>query len=71
LPVPDDAYSMDGAGGQYTIIIPTHDLVVARLGHYKGEAAGEAALARALTLLMEAVPQVRAPWQPPSGSGHR
>jgi CubicO group peptidase (beta-lactamase class C family) len=70
-PVPEDAYSMVGAGGQYTIIIPTHDLVVARLGHYKGQKVGDAALGRALTLLMEAVPQVRSPWQPPAKDEHR
>jgi len=64
--VPEDAYFMAGAGGQYTIVIPTHDLVVARLGHYKGVEAGEEALARALATLMEAVPQVREVWQPPS-----
>ncbi len=63
-PVPEDAYFMAGAGGQYAIIIPTHDLVVVRLGHYKGAAAGEGALAHALSLLVEAVPQVRKPWQP-------
>ncbi|HWH48177.1 MAG TPA: serine hydrolase [Burkholderiales bacterium] len=66
-PVPEDAYFMAGAGGQYTIIIPTHDLVVVRLGHYKGAAAGEKSLARALELLMDAVPQVRDSWQPPPG----
>ena len=55
-PVPEDAFYMSGAGGQFTIIIPTHDLVVARLGHYKGEVHGEKALARALELLLEAVP---------------
>jgi CubicO group peptidase (beta-lactamase class C family) len=66
-PVPEDAYFMAGAGGQYAIIIPTHDLVVVRLGHYKGAATGEKSLARALELLMEAVPQVRDPWQPTSG----
>ena len=66
-PVPEDAYFMAGAGGQYTIIIPTHDLVVVRLGHYKGAEAGEKSLRRALELLMAAVPQVRDPWQPPSG----
>ena len=65
-PVPEDAFYMAGAGGQYTLIIPTHDLVVVRLGHYKGEQAGEAALWRSLQLLMQAVPQARAPWQPPA-----
>src|SRR5262249_60950688 len=63
-PVPEDAYYMAGSGGQYTIIIPTHDLVVVRLGPEKGEALGTAALARALARLMAAVPQARAPWQP-------
>ena len=70
-PIPEDAYSMVGAGGQYTIVIPTHDLVVVKLGHYKGQAAGDAALTRALSLLMQAVPQVRKPWQPPAESAHR
>ena len=64
-PVPEDAYFMAGAGGQYTIVIPTHDLVVVRLGHYKGSGAGERSLRRALELLMGAVPQGRQPWQPP------
>lgn len=63
-PLPEDAYYMAGAGGQFTIVIPTHDLVVARLGHYKGAEEGGKALRRALALLMEAVPQVREPWQP-------
>ncbi len=70
-PVPADAYYMNGAGGQYTIIVPTHDLVVARLGHYKGQDAGDAALARALTLLLGAVPQVREAWQAPAEGAHR
>lgn len=64
--IPEDAYYMAGAGGQYTIIIPTHDLVVARLGHYKGADAGKEALNRALRMLMEAVPRAREPWQPPA-----
>jgi hypothetical protein len=46
-------------------MLPTHDLVVARLGHYKGAAAGEAALKRGLAMLVQAVPQVRAVWEPP------
>jgi len=57
FPVPRDAYYMAGAGGQTTLIVPSHDLVVVRLGHYRGEAAGAASFHRALALLMEAVPR--------------
>ena len=56
-PVPKNSYYMAGAGGQTTMIIPSHDLVVVRLGHYKGETAGAAAFRNALTLLMTAVPR--------------
>jgi CubicO group peptidase (beta-lactamase class C family) len=58
-PVPPDAYYMAGAGGQTTMIIPSHDLVVVRLGHYKGSTPGEQDLRQALTLLMDAVPRNR------------
>jgi CubicO group peptidase (beta-lactamase class C family) len=57
FPVPKDAYYMAGAGGQTTLIIPSHDLVVVRLGHFKGAALGATSFNRALSLLMEAVPQ--------------
>jgi len=57
FPIPKDAYYMAGAGGQNTIIIPSHSLVVVRLGHYKGAASGREGLNNALTLLMEAVPE--------------
>ena len=56
MPIPKDAYFMAGAGGQMTIIIPSHDIVVVRLGHYKGASEGQMALGNALALLMEAVP---------------
>ena len=56
-PVPKDAYYMAGAGGQWTMIIPSHDLVVVRLGHYRGAAAGTASFRKALALLMEAIPK--------------
>ena len=56
FPVPREAYFMAGAGGQYTLIIPSHDLVVVRLGHFKGATDGEKSFKRALALLLEAVP---------------
>lgn len=55
-PIPKDAYMMLGAGGQSVTIIPSHDLVVVRLGHYKGAQAGGDALNNAYSLLMQAVP---------------
>ena len=55
-PIPKDAYMMLGAGGQSTTIIPSHDLVIVRLGHYKGSNDGGEALDKAYALLMEAVP---------------
>ncbi len=57
FPAPKEAYYMAGAGGQTTLIIPSHDLVVVRLGHYKGEIPGTEALKKAIALLMQAVPQ--------------
>lgn len=55
-PIPKEAYMMLGAGGQSVTIIPSHELVVVRLGHYKGANAGGKALDKAYSLLMEAVP---------------
>lgn len=59
LPVPKEAYYMDGAGGQTTLMIPSHNLVVVRLGHFKGAAVGGASFRKSLALLMEAVPASR------------
>jgi CubicO group peptidase (beta-lactamase class C family) len=55
-PVPRSAYFMSGAGGQKTMIIPSHDLVVVRLGHFKGADEGLKSFKKTLVLLMEAVP---------------
>ena len=55
-PVPKEAYYMAGAGGQFTWIIPSHDLVIVRLGHFKGATKGTAALKNAMRLLVQAVP---------------
>lgn len=54
--VPTSAYYMLGAGGQYVIIVPTHDLVIVRIGHSKGESAFAPGMRQALSLLMQAVP---------------
>ena len=52
--IPKTAYMANGAGGQRTFIIPTHDLVVVRMGHYRGDRAGMKALNLALAELMRA-----------------
>jgi len=57
FPIPKDAYMMRGAGEQSVAIIPSHDLVIVRLGHYKGQEAAGKALNKAYTLLMEAIPE--------------
>ena len=56
-PIPKESYYMDGAGNQKTFIIPSHGLVVVRLGHFKGEGPGEESLKKALSILMGAVPK--------------
>ncbi len=55
-PIPKEAYSMNGAGGQIVWIIPSHDLVVVRLGNYRGQRQMRPTLSKALEILMEAVP---------------
>ena len=57
FPVPREAYYMSGAGGQTTLIIPSHDLVVVRQGPYRGARVGGRALRNALALLVEAIPR--------------
>jgi hypothetical protein len=53
--IPKTAYFANGAGGQRTFIIPTHDMVVVRMGHYRGDRAGMRTLNAALQELMLAV----------------
>jgi CubicO group peptidase (beta-lactamase class C family) len=53
--IPKDAYLMSGAGGQNTFVIPSHQLVVVRMGHARGERVARPATNAALKLLIEAV----------------
>jgi CubicO group peptidase (beta-lactamase class C family) len=69
-PVPRDAYYMAGAGWQNTLIIPSHDLVVVRLGHSRGESYAAFGFSKALALLIEAVPKAQEP-RAIDGTGHR
>jgi hypothetical protein len=49
---------MAGVGGQNVLIVPSHQLAIVRLGHYKGVVAGGKALRNAVAILMQAVPGV-------------
>ncbi len=55
MPLPEETYYMAGGGGQRTIIVPSMDLVVVRLGHFRGSAIGMESLNKALEKLAEAV----------------
>ncbi len=53
--LPKEAYAMLGAGGQSATIIPSHQLVIVRLGKFKGAREADRALDRAFGLMMEAI----------------
>jgi CubicO group peptidase (beta-lactamase class C family) len=52
--LPKDAYFMAGAGGQNTFIVPSHDLVIVRMGHARGQGPARRATNNALKVLLEA-----------------
>ena len=54
--LPRNAYFMAGGGGQRTFIVPDRDLVVVRLGHFRGNGPGMRILDDALAKLMVAIP---------------
>ena len=56
-PIPKEAYSMNGAGGQQVWIIPSHDLVVVRIGNFRGSRHVRPTLSKALEILVASVPQ--------------
>ncbi|MGE5242895.1 MAG: serine hydrolase domain-containing protein [Betaproteobacteria bacterium] len=55
FPIPKTAYYAAGGGGQNVFIIPSRDMVVVRLGHFRGAAASVPRLKAALAMLMDAV----------------
>ncbi len=57
--LPEDAYYMAGHGGQNVIMVPSHDLVIVRMGHQRGGIPGAQALNRALPMILGAVVKVR------------
>ena len=55
LAVPKDAFYMAGGGGQRTIIVPSLDLVVVRMGHSSGSQFAGPALNDALAYIVRAI----------------
>ncbi len=56
FPIPKEAYYMGGGGGQRVIIIPSKEMVIVRLGHFRGGSVSDSALSNSLELLMRQIP---------------
>ena len=57
--LPSTAYFMNGAGGQYTFVVPSYDLVVVRMGHQRGGTAGAKSLNQSLSAIVAAIDAAR------------
>ena len=53
--LPTSAYAMLGAGGQSVHVVPSHDLVIVRIGKYRAADHGETALGQSFPLFLAAV----------------
>jgi CubicO group peptidase (beta-lactamase class C family) len=53
--LPKNAYLMAGAGGQNVFIVPSHQLVIVRMGHFRGASAARKTTNEALRLVIDAV----------------
>ena len=54
--LPRSACAFRGAGEQDVFIVPSHDMVIVRMGHFPGARWGSQDVQRANALLMQAVP---------------
>jgi CubicO group peptidase (beta-lactamase class C family) len=54
--LPPEAFFMSGAGGQHTFVVPSHDLVVVRMGHQRGSQVGSKLLNQSLAAIVAAIP---------------
>ena len=57
--LPRDAYFASGAGGQHTFVVPSHDLVIVRMGHQRGAPVGSKLLNQSLSAIVAAVESAR------------
>ena len=53
--LPPDAIFMSGGGGQRTFVVPLLDLVIVRLGHFRGNRPGMQTLDAALEMIIAAI----------------
>jgi CubicO group peptidase (beta-lactamase class C family) len=53
--LPREAFFMSGAGGQHTFVVPSHDLVVVRMGHQRGSQVGSKLLNQSLAAIVAAI----------------
>lgn len=59
FPLPKSTYYMAGAGGQRTIIVPEMDLVIIRMGHFRGAETGMKSLNKAIEKLVAVLKVIR------------
>lgn len=55
FPIPTNSFAMMGAGGQRTIIIPDYNMVVVRMGNFRGAEIGGESLNRALKIISDSM----------------
>ena len=54
-PIPTNAFAFLGAGGQSAWMVPTHGLVIVRIGKYRGSKVSDTYLRKGMATLMKAV----------------